>query len=95
VSFCLSLMFPTIYGVSLRGLGPDTKFGAAFLVMAIVGGAIMPAVMGAVTDATNAAIAFIVPAVCFAFVAAYGLYDMSRSRSGDGADEPEIVMSGH
>jgi FHS family L-fucose permease-like MFS transporter len=95
VSFCLSLMFPTIYGVSLRGLGPDTKFGAAFLVMAIVGGAIMPAVMGAVTDATNAAIAFIVPAVCFAFVGAYGLYDLSRSRTGDGADEPEIVMSGH
>jgi MFS transporter, FHS family, L-fucose permease len=95
VSFCLSLMFPTIYGVSLRGLGPDTKFGAAFLVMAIVGGAIMPAVMGAVTDATNAAVAFIVPAVCFAFVAAYGLYDLSKARSGDGADEPKIVMSGH
>jgi MFS transporter, FHS family, L-fucose permease len=95
VSFCLSLMFPTIYGVSLRGLGPDTKFGAAFLVMAIVGGAIMPAVMGAVTDATNAAVAFVVPAACFAFVGAYGLYDLSRSRSGGGADEPEIVMSGH
>jgi MFS transporter, FHS family, L-fucose permease len=94
VSFCLSLMFPTIYGVSLRGLGPDTKFGAAFLVMAIVGGAIMPAVMGAVTDATNAAVAFIVPAVCFAFVAAYGLYDLSRRRTGT-EDEPEIVMSGH
>ncbi len=94
VSFCLSLMFPTIYGVSLRGLGPDTKFGAAFLVMAIVGGAIMPAVMGAVTDATNAAVAFIVPAVCFAFVAGYGLYDLSRARSSD-EDEPAIVMSGH
>ena len=92
VSFCLSLMFPTIYGVSLRGLGPDTKFGAAFLVMAIVGGAIMPAVKGAVTDATNAAVAFIVPAICFAFVAAYGVYDMSKSR---GVDEPKIVMSGH
>lgn len=92
VSFCLSLMFPTIYGVALRGLGPDTKFGAAFLVMAIVGGAIMPAVMGAVTDATNVAVAFIVPAVCFAFVAAYGVYDMSKSR---GVDEPKIVMSGH
>jgi FHS family L-fucose permease-like MFS transporter len=95
VSFCLSLMFPTIYGVSLRGLGPDTKFGAAFLVMAIVGGAIMPAVMGAVTDAANAAIAFIVPAVCFAFVASYGLYDLSRKRTGDEEEEPAIVMSGH
>jgi MFS transporter, FHS family, L-fucose permease len=96
VSFCLSLMFPTIYGVSLRGLGPDTKFGAAFLVMAIVGGAIMPAVMGAVTDAANAAIAFIVPAVCFAVVACYGLYDLARKKSGDEAEaEAEIVMSGH
>ena len=94
VSFCLSLMFPTIYGVSLRGLGPDTKFGAAFLVMAIVGGAIMPAVMGAVTDATSAAVAFIVPAVCFAVVACYGLYDLSRKKSGD-EEEAEIVMSGH
>ena len=94
VSFCLSLMFPTIYGVSLRGLGPDTKFGAAFLVMAIVGGAIMPAVQGAVTDATNAAIAFIVPAACFAIVACYGLYDLNRSKSAD-EEDTEIVMSGH
>jgi MFS transporter, FHS family, L-fucose permease len=94
VSFCLSLMFPTIYGVSLRGLGPDTKFGAAFLVMAIVGGAIMPAVMGAVTDAANAAVAFVVPAACFAVVACYGLYDLTRKRSG-AEEETEIVMSGH
>ena len=47
LSFCLSLMFPTIYGVALTGLGPATKFGAAGLVMAIVGGAIMPLVQGA------------------------------------------------
>ena len=46
VSFCLSLMFPTIYGVALQGLGPATKFGAAGLVMAIVGGAIMPLIQG-------------------------------------------------
>ena len=47
VSFCLSLMFPTIYGVALTGLGPATKLGAAGLVMAIVGGAIMPVIQGA------------------------------------------------
>ncbi len=47
LSFCLSLMFPTIYGVALTGLGPATKFGAAGLVMAIVGGAIMPLIQGA------------------------------------------------
>jgi FHS family L-fucose permease-like MFS transporter len=76
LSFCLSLMFPTIYGVALKGLGPATKFGAAGLVMAIVGGAIMPLVQGALVDATTAALSFIVPAVCFAFVGLYALYDL-------------------
>jgi FHS family L-fucose permease-like MFS transporter len=76
LSFCLSLMFPTIYGVALEGLGPATKFGAAGLVMAIVGGAIMPLVQGALVDATSPAISFIVPAVCFAVVGLYALYDL-------------------
>jgi FHS family L-fucose permease-like MFS transporter len=76
VSFCLSLMFPTIYGVALHGLGPATKLGAAGLVMAIVGGAIMPVVQGALLDATSAAISFIVPALCFAVVAAFAVYDL-------------------
>ena len=60
LSFCLSLMFPTIYGVALQGLGPATKFGAAGLVMAIVGGAIMPLIQGRLLDATSPAISFIV-----------------------------------
>ena len=46
ISLSLSLMFPTIYGVALRGLGEDTKFGAAGLVMAILGGALMPLIHG-------------------------------------------------
>jgi MFS transporter, FHS family, L-fucose permease len=74
LSFCLSLMFPTIYGVALRGLGPATKFGAAGLVMAIVGGAIMPLVQGKLVDETSAAVSFVVPAVCFAVVGFYALY---------------------
>jgi len=76
LSFCLSLMFPTIYGVALKGLGPATKFGAAGLVMAIVGGAIMPLVQGKLVDLTSAAISFIVPAGCFAVVGLYALYDL-------------------
>jgi len=76
ISFCLSLMFPTIYGVALTGLGPATKLGAAGLVMAIVGGAIMPVIQGALLDATSAAISFIVPALCFAVVAAFAIYDL-------------------
>src|SRR3954471_3018780 len=87
LSFCLSLMFPTIYGVALTGLGPATKFGAAGLVMAIVGGAIMPVVQGKLVDATSAAISFIVPAVCFALVGLYALYDL-RARPSVTGGEP-------
>ena len=50
ISFAMSLMFPTIYGIALEGLGEDSKFGAAFLVMAIVGGAIMPTLQGMILD---------------------------------------------
>jgi FHS family L-fucose permease-like MFS transporter len=88
VSFCLSLMFPTIYGVALRGLGPATKFGAAGLVMAIVGGAIMPLVQGATLDATSPAVSFVVPAVCFAVVAAFALYDLRAKE-----EQPAIATS--
>ena len=81
VSFCLSLMFPTIYGVALKGLGPATKFGAAGLVMAIVGGAIMPLVQGKLIDAASPAVSFIVPAGCFVLVGLYALYDLRAGPS--------------
>jgi FHS family L-fucose permease-like MFS transporter len=81
LSFCLSLMFPTIYGVALEGLGPATKFGAAGLVMAIVGGAIMPLVQGKLVDATSPATSFVVPAACFAVVGLYALYDLGARPS--------------
>jgi FHS family L-fucose permease-like MFS transporter len=80
LSFCLSLMFPTIYGVALLGLGPATKFGAAGLVMAIVGGALVPLLQGKVIDATSPAFSFIVPAACYAVVMAYALYDLKAAQ---------------
>ena len=84
ISACLSLMFPTIYGVALHGLGDDTKFGAAGLVMAILGGALLPLVHGAVLDGYGAAVSYVVPAVCFLVVAAYGLFDLTaKSRFAD------------
>jgi FHS family L-fucose permease-like MFS transporter len=91
VSFCLSLMFPTIYGVALKGLGPATKFGAAGLVMAIVGGAIMPLVQGSLVDSTSPAFSFIVPAGCFAVVGLYALYDL---KSGPSVTAGEPVRDG-
>jgi FHS family L-fucose permease-like MFS transporter len=82
ISVSLSLMFPTIYGVALQGLGPDTKFGAAGLVMAILGGALVTPVMGLVMDRADTNIAFLVPAACLAVVAAYALFDLRSSRHG-------------
>ncbi|GJM33345.1 MAG: L-fucose permease [Saprospiraceae bacterium] len=85
ISFCMSLMFPTIYGIALEGMGDDAKFGAAFLVMAIVGGAIMPLAQGMILDIgglgyTDVRIlgvpevnfSFILPLFCFVVVATYG-----------------------
>jgi MFS transporter, FHS family, L-fucose permease len=84
ISLSLSLMFPTIYGVALRGLGEDTKFGAAGLVMAILGGALMPLVQGKVMDEVGAALAFVVPGIGLAFVACYALFDLRTRRGGGG-----------
>jgi FHS family L-fucose permease-like MFS transporter len=97
VSACLSLMFPTIYGVALHGLGPDTKFAAAGLVMAIVGGAIMPPIQGLLADQFGIALAFVVAAVCYAGVLVYAIYDLrSKDRFADAPEgEPTISMAGH
>lgn len=82
ISLCLSLMFPTIYGVALQGLGEDTKFGAAGLVMAILGGALMPPIQGRIMDVVDTATGFIVPAICLALVACYALFDLRTRRDG-------------
>jgi FHS family L-fucose permease-like MFS transporter len=82
ISVSLSLMFPTIYGVALQGLGQDTKFGAAGLVMAILGGALVTPVMGLVMDRADTNVGFIIPAICLAIVAAYALFDLRSSRHG-------------
>ncbi len=87
ISAALSLMFPTIYGVALEGLGEDTKFGAAGLVMAILGGAIMPLFHAAIMDHSSAAMGYFVPAVCLSVVALYALYDLkiAPSKGSDSA----------
>ena len=82
ISLSLSLMFPTIYGVALRGLGEDAKFGAAGLVMAILGGAIMTPIMGLAMDTVGTAFAFAVPAICLALVTAYAAYDLRSDPEG-------------
>lgn len=73
ISGCMSLMFPTIYGLAVRGLGDDTKIAASGLIMAILGGAVLTAVMGRVSDTWGIHAAFVVPLVCFLVIARYGV----------------------
>ena len=80
ISACLSLMFPTIYGIALEGLGEDTKLGAAGLVMAILGGAIMPLFQAAIIDSAGIVISYVVPAICFLLVGSYGFFDMRAKK---------------
>ncbi len=77
--FFMSIMFPTIFALGIHGLGTHAKRASAFIVMAIMGGAIVPKLMGSVGDHHGMARAFIVPLVCFLFVAAYG-YAWARLR---------------
>lgn len=86
VSGCMSLMFPTIYGIALEGLGDDAKFGAAGLIMAILGGSVMPPVQASIIDmkevlgmpAVN--VSFVLPLLCFVVITIYGYRTMTRSK---------------
>ncbi len=86
VSACMSLMFPTIYGIALTGLGNDAKFGAAGLIMAILGGSVLPPIQASIIDrgelfgmpAVN--VSFFLPFICFIVIAIYGHRTFLRSK---------------
>ena len=71
ISFFMSLMFPTIYGIALGGVGEDAKIGASGLIMAILGGALLTPLQGRVSDLAGVHASYLVPMVCFAVVLAY------------------------
>lgn len=73
IGFFHSIMFPTIFALSIKGLGPQTKRGSSLLVMAIIGGAVFPAIMGRISDAVSIQRAFIVPLLCYVFILYFGL----------------------
>ena len=76
VEFFMSIMFPTIFSLSIRGLGSRMKEGSSLVIMAIVGGAVFPVIMGQVSDMTNIHTAYIVPAACFAVVLYFALTNL-------------------
>ena len=87
VSACMSLMFPTIYGIALQGLGDDAKLGSAGLIMAILGGSVLPPLQAMIIDkgfiggfaAVN--ISFVLPLFCFVVIAIYGYRTYLRTRA--------------
>jgi FHS family L-fucose permease-like MFS transporter len=72
--FFMSIMFPTIFALGIFGLGARAKRASAYLVMAIMGGAVLPKLMGYVADQYDMSRGFIVPMFCFIFVAIYGFW---------------------
>jgi FHS family L-fucose permease-like MFS transporter len=73
VPFFMSIMFPTIFALGIKGLGEEGKIASSFLVMSIVGGAIIPPIMGQISDMTGSIqLAYIIPLLCFLFTLYFG-----------------------
>ncbi|MDR1886493.1 MAG: L-fucose:H+ symporter permease [Prevotellaceae bacterium] len=86
ISACMSLMFPTIYGIALNGMGDEAKLASAGLILAIGGGSIFPPLQGLLIDKANwfgglssVRISFVLPLICFLFIAWFG-YRVHRNR---------------
>jgi MFS transporter, FHS family, L-fucose permease len=80
-SFFMSLMFPTIFALGLKGLGPNTKIGGSLLVMAIVGGAVLTPLMGLISESFHSvSVAYMVPLGCFIVIAFYSFFQSTPKR---------------
>jgi FHS family L-fucose permease-like MFS transporter len=80
ISGCMSLMFPTIFGLASEGLGEDRKIGGSGLIMAILGGAILPMLMGQISDGFDSInLSYVVPVLCFVIIYYYAARQIKRS----------------
>ncbi|KAJ9429921.1 MFS transporter, FHS family, L-fucose permease [Candidatus Pantoea symbiotica] len=79
IFFFMSTMFPTIFAMGVKNLGESTKQASSFMIMAIVGGAIMPYFMGLISDHVSTAVAYSLPLLCFVVVLAYALRQRKHS----------------
>jgi len=81
-SFFMSVMFPTIFALGLKGLGPNTKLGGSLLVMAIVGGAVLTPAMGYISVQTHSlALSYSVPLLAYVIIALYSFWGSQRRTS--------------
>ena len=79
LSFFMSIMFPTIFAISVKNLGPYTQTGSSLVIMAIIGGAVLTPVMGAVSTFASIHVAMLVPAVCFAVITKFAMNSVSQA----------------
>lgn len=87
-SFFMSMMYPTIFALGVKGLGTRTKTASGVIVMSIVGGAVIPLAMGAITDK---AVSYVIPALCFVGIALYALFAAEPDREEVAAD-PSVAL---
>ena len=106
ISFCMSLMFPTIYGITLEDLTEEqSKVGSAGLVMAIVGGALMPKLQGMIIDAGGTGVSdiqilgvaevnfsFILPLLCFVYISWYGIYISNKHEASNAVSSETLAV---
>lgn len=79
IFFFMSIMFPTIFAMGVKNMGKQTKRASSVMIMAIVGGAVMPYLMGAIADHYNTAVSYALPMVCFAVVLIYALKQRAKA----------------
>ena len=92
--FFMSIMYPTIFALSIRGLGEHTKLGSSLIVMSIVGGAIAPPLMGHIADVSSMRSGFVIPLACFGFIALYGAcWRVLESRDRVGTAGTRVLAS--
>jgi FHS family L-fucose permease-like MFS transporter len=93
-SFFMSLMFPTIFALGVKGLGVNTKLGGSFIIMAIIGGAVWTPVMGLISDLTSSlALAMVVPLIAYFFILYYSLIGSTPGGPVNFDEDQKVVIS--
>ena len=94
ICFFMSIMFPTIFALGIKGLGPDTEYGSSLIIMSIVGGAIMPRFFGYISDATaDIRLGYGVPLICFLVICFFGWRGYKVHQPAGVKAEPVLVAA--
>jgi len=90
-------MYPIIFTLSIKNIGDYTKVASSLLIMGVVGGAIIPPIMGLISDHSGIRMAFIAPLVCYVYVLYYGVkgYMVKNNTYSDESEEPQLTVIGH